>query len=86
MEKNYKSKPVQVGRGVPSDEALLDVIESNVLRLSGNDNSAFEKPERVRLGFLGSVTSALALAGVMVVAVFVLVIYRLVPSENDSHY
>lgn len=86
MKKYYRSKPVEVARGNPSDQALLDIIENNVQRLPGNDNSLSERQERPALGLMSSVTSALAFAGISLLGVVVMAIFRLVPSSEDSHY
>ncbi|QEE43342.1 hypothetical protein FVA81_01460 (plasmid) [Rhizobium sp. WL3] len=86
MKKYFKSQPVEAARGNPSDQALLDIIESNVQRLPGNDNSLSERQERPAPGLMGSVTSALAFAGLSLLGVVVMAIFRLVPSSEDSHY
>jgi len=86
VKKYYKSKPVEAARSNPSDEALLDIIESNLQRLPGNDNSLSERRERPALGLWGSVTSALAFAGLSLLGAVVMAVFKLVPSSEDSHY
>ena len=86
MKKYVKSQPVEAAHGNPSDQALLDIIESNVQRMPGNDNSFSDRRERPALGLMDSVTSALAFAGISLLGVVVMAIFKLVPSSEDSHY
>ncbi len=86
MVKRYKSEPIVAGQDRPSDKALLEVIQNNVQRVSGNDNISSLTPERPAVGPLASVLSAVGFVGVMLSAVMLLGIAKLVPSSQDDHY
>jgi len=86
MVKSYKSKPGKIGNSGPSDRALLDVIQGNVQRVAQNDNRGRERQYGGEAGLLGSVTSALAFAGILVIGMLVMALMKLVPSSEDSHY
>lgn len=74
------------GQDRPSDQALLEVIQNNVQRVSGNDNISSLTQERPAVGPLTSVLSAVGFVGVMLSAVMLLGIAKLVPSSQDDHY
>lgn len=86
LKKIIKSKAVESGYATPSDQALLDVIQSNIQRHPGNDNMSIEQRKRPKLGLVGSVMSGMAFGGVMLIAVVVMAIFKLVPSAEDNHY
>lgn len=86
MVKNFKSKPLVAGQDLPSDQALLEVIQNNVQRESGNDNVSSLKRERPPISALASVVSAIGFVGVMLSAIVIMAIAKLVPISKDDHY
>ncbi|WP_168801276.1 hypothetical protein [Rhizobium rhizophilum] len=45
-----------------------------------------ERRERPELDLVGSASTALAFAGVSLLVVVIMAIFKLVPSSEDSHY
>lgn len=86
MVKSYKSEPLVAGQDRPTDQALLEVIQNNVQRVSGNDNISSLTRERPAMGLLASVLSAVGFAGVMLSALVILGLAKLVRSSQDDHY
>lgn len=84
--KSETSKSIMAGQKLPSDQALLEVIQNNVQRLPVNDNSSSLTRARPRLGALASVSSAVGFVGVMISAIVIMAIARLVPNSQDDHY
>jgi hypothetical protein len=87
LEQKYTSRSdkaeVQAG-----DEALLDILTSNLQRLPGNDNRSLSPGITMReapvLGPVAKVTSAIAFAGLMMMAAVILAIFRLLPGDEDG--
>lgn len=86
LERKAKSKADKGQTVSVPDEVLLEVLENNVQRLPGNDNTSHVRSEPPKLGFLASVFSSLAFGGVMLVGALVMALFKLVPKSQDSHY
>lgn len=94
LERKTQSKTVKPllakAEGAPEgtipDDVLLEIIQNNVQRQPGNDNSSTVRPEPRKLGLVASVLSALAFGGVMLLGGLIMAIFKLVPKSQDSHY
>lgn len=85
MAKLFKIKTAGKQSSQPSDDALLDVLQSNMQRLPVNDNASFGIAPR-QLGVFGSVWSGLGFWVILIIGAIALLLFRLVPESKDSDY
>ena len=81
-----RAKPGEAPQEAIADDVLLEIIQKNVQRQSGNDNSSIVRPEPRKLGLFGSIGSSIAFGGLMLLGGLIMAIFKLVPKSQDSHY
>jgi hypothetical protein len=85
LAKRFKIKTAGTQSNQPSDDALLDVLQSNMQRLPVNDNASWRVAPR-HLGVFASVWSALGFCVLLILGAILLLVFRLVPASEDSDY
>jgi hypothetical protein len=85
LAKNFKIKTAGTQSNLPSDNALLDVLQSNMQRLPLNDNASWGVAPK-QMGVLASVWSALGFCVLLIVGAILLLVFRMVPASEDSDY
>ncbi|WP_203020125.1 hypothetical protein [Rhizobium rosettiformans] len=68
-----------------SDDALLDVIQTNMQRLPLNDNASWPAQPR-RLGVAAAIWSTVGFAAILIMGALILMVFKLVPATRDSDY
>lgn len=86
LEKLNDLQSIGKGHPSPSDETLMDILQSNVQRLPVNDNVSLPPRISSPVGWVGLSLSYIGFACLMIAAAPLLAIYKLVDASEDSDY
>lgn len=85
MSTGFKIKTPGAKVAQPSDEVLLDVLQSNMQRLPLNDNTSWTSAAE-RMGMLASIWSGIRFGAILLAGVIIMLVFRQIAPAEDSEY
>lgn len=85
MSTGFKIRTPGAKVAQPSDDALLDVIQSNMQRLPLNDNTSWRHAAE-SMGRVASIWSGIRFGAILLVGAIILLVFRQITPAEDSEY
>ena len=85
MSTGFKIRTPETNVAPPSEELLLDVLQSNMQRLPLNDNTSWTSAAE-RMGMLASIWSGIRFGAILLVGGVIMMVFRQITPAEDSDY